>query len=43
MAHSVLCVWPPRSNEQIFYGKQEDPLAPKEHKMPYQAKKQCVA
>jgi len=35
--------WPSRSNEQIFYGKQGNPLAPKEHKMPYQAKKQCVA
>jgi hypothetical protein len=22
---------PSRSKEQIFYGKQEDPLAPKEH------------
>src|SRR2546428_5010838 len=34
---------PSRSNEQIFYGKQESLLAPKEYKMPYQAKKQCVA
>jgi hypothetical protein len=25
--------WPSRSNEQIFYGKPEDPLAPKEHKI----------
>src|SRR6266702_528604 len=35
--------WPSRSNERIFYGKQEEPLAPKEHMMPYKAKKQCVA
>ena len=35
--------WPSRSNEQIFYGKQEEPLAPKKHMMPYKAKKQCVA
>ena len=37
-----LC-WPSRSNEQIFYGKREGPLAPKEHKMRYHTKKQCVA
>jgi SnoaL-like domain len=35
--------WPSRSNKQIFYGKQESLLAPKEPKMPYQAKKQCIA
>jgi hypothetical protein len=23
----------------MFYGKQEDPLAPKEHKMPYETQK----
>src|SRR5438552_12305500 len=38
----IRTTWPSRSNEQIFYGKQEDPRAPKEHKMPYHAKKQCV-
>jgi hypothetical protein len=35
--------WPSRSNAQIFYGKLEDSLTPKEHKMPYQTKKQWVA
>jgi hypothetical protein len=33
-------IWPSRSNEQIFYGKKESPLAPKEHQMPSHVKKQ---
>src|SRR5262245_21336000 len=33
---------PSRSNEQIFYGKQESLLAPKEHKVPFQAKNNAL-
>ena len=39
----VTTSWPSRSNEQIFYGKQEDPRAPKERTMLCYLKKQCVA
>ncbi len=35
--------WPSRSNEQIFYGKLEDSLTPKEHKCLIREEKQCVA